>query len=48
MEFLTALFTAFLCVVGAILILIFVGSFVVIASSLDKLASAFAKWVERG
>jgi hypothetical protein len=47
MEFLTALFTAFLCVAGAILILIFVGSFVVIASSMDKIASAFTKWIER-
>jgi hypothetical protein len=47
MSFLVSLFTALLCVAGAVLVLIFVGSFIVIASSLDKIANVLTKWTER-
>lgn len=47
MEFLTALVSAILCLAGIALLLLFVGSFVVIAGSLNQIATAFMKWVDR-
>ena len=47
MQFLTALFTAILCVIAGVLILLYVGSMIVIADSLSKIATAFTKWSER-
>lgn len=44
MDFLTSLFTAALCIAGAFLLLLYVGSFVLIANSLDKIAKVFVKW----
>ena len=47
MEFLTALFGAILCIAGGFLIIMFVFSFITIASAIDKIAKAFVKWCER-
>lgn len=47
MEFLTAFFTAALCIAGAFLLLLFVGSFVLIANSLDKIAKVFVKYYDK-
>ena len=47
MEVVTALFSAILCVIGGILILLFVGSMITIASALSDIAKVFTKWYER-
>ena len=47
MEFLVALLSAIMLIAGVILLLLFVGAFVVIAGSLSKIADAFVKWCER-
>lgn len=44
MEFLTSLLTVAMCIGGAFLLLLYVGSFVLIANSLDKIAKVFVKW----
>ena len=47
MEFLTALISAILCIIGAFLIFMFVGSMIVIANSLSDIAKVLKKWFER-
>jgi hypothetical protein len=47
MEFLAALSSSILCIIGGILILLFVGSMITIASALSDIAKVFTKWVER-
>lgn len=46
MEFLVSFLTAALYIAGAFLLLLFVGSLVLIANSLSKIADVFVKWNE--
>jgi hypothetical protein len=47
MEFLVSLLSAIALIAGVILLLLFIGSFIVIAGSLSKISDAFVKWCER-